>query len=58
MEGYMYKNMPWWERILSLAGGLCMIIPGVATDAVGLALIILVFIMQKVGAKKLQAKIE
>ncbi len=58
MEGYMYKHMPWWERILALAGGLCMIIPGIATDAVGLALIILVFAMQKIGAKKAQAKIE
>lgn len=52
MEGYMYKHMPWWERILALAGGLCMIIPGIATDLVGLALIALVFILQKIGAKK------
>ncbi len=52
MEGYMYKHMPWWERILALAGGLCMIIPGIATDLVGLVLIALVFILQKIGAKK------
>ncbi len=55
MEGYMYKHMPWWERILSLAGGLCMIIPGLLTDAIGLALIIIVFALQKIGSKK-QAK--
>ena len=58
MEGYMYKHMPWWERILALAGGLCMVIPGIVTDAIGLALIVLVFAMQKIGAKKQQAKIE
>lgn len=52
MEGYMYKHMPWWERILALAGGLCMVIPGLVTDAVGLALIVLVFVLQKVGANK------
>ncbi len=52
MEGYMYKNMPWWERIFALAGGLCMVIPGLVTDAVGLALIVLVFILQKAGGKK------
>ena len=52
MEGYMYKKMPWWERIMALAGGLCMVIPGIVTDAVGLALIVLVIILQKVGAKK------
>lgn len=56
MEGYMFKDMPWWERILALAGGLCMIIPGITTDAVGLALIVLVFILQKIGAKKEQVK--
>ena len=56
MEGYMFKNMSWFERILSLAGGLCMIIPGLATDAVGLALIVFVFIIQKLGAKKEQTK--
>ncbi len=52
MEGYMYKNMSWIERILALVGGLCMIIPGIATDAVGLALIAVVFIIQKIGVKK------
>ena len=52
MEGYMYKHMPWWQRILALAGGLCMIIPGLATDAVGLGLIVLVFLFQKIGDKK------
>lgn len=54
MEGYMYKTMPWWERILALVGGLCMVIPGITTDAVGLLLIVLVFILQKVGVKKQQ----
>ena len=52
MEGYMYKKMPWWERILALVGGLCMIIPGIVTDAVGLAIIVIIFILQKVGSKK------
>ena len=57
MEGYMFKNMSWFERILALAGGLCMIIPGIATDAVGLALIVLIFAIQKIGAKKEQKQI-
>ena len=52
MEGYMYKKMPVWERIMALAGGLCMIIPGWTTDAIGLLLIVLVFILQKIGEKK------
>ncbi len=57
MEGYMFKHMSWLERILALAGGLCMIIPGITTDVVGLTLIILVFVIQKIGAKKEQAKV-
>ena len=57
MEGYMFKHMSWLERILALVGGLCMVIPGIATDAIGLALIILVFVIQTIGAKKEQAKI-
>lgn len=56
MEGYMYKHMPWWERILALAGGLCMIIPGITTDLIGLVLIVLVFILQKTGTKKPKIK--
>ncbi len=56
MEGYMYRNMPWWQRILALAGGLCMIIPGLTTDAVGLGLIVLVFLFQKIGEKKDKTK--
>ncbi len=55
MEGYMFKNMSWFERMLALAGGLCMVIPGIVTDAVGIALIILVVIIQKLSAKKKQA---
>ena len=54
MEGYMFKNMSWFERILALAGGLFMVIPGIVTDAVGIALIVLVVIIQKLGAKKKQ----
>ncbi len=56
MEGYMFKHMSWIERILALVGGLCMIIPGIATDAVGLALIVFVFVIQKIGAKKKETK--
>ena len=52
MEGYMYKHMPWWQRILALAGGLCMIIPGLTTDVIGLVLIVLIFLFQKIGEKK------
>ncbi len=47
MEGYLLKNMPWWQRIIALASGLCMIIPGITTDAVGVALIVILLVIQK-----------
>ncbi len=56
MEGYLLRPMPWWQRILALAGGLCMIIPGLVTDAVGVGLIALVVVIQLIANKKTAAK--
>lgn len=52
MEGYLLRPMPWWQRILALAGGLCMIIPGLATDIAGVVLIALVIVIQLITNKK------
>lgn len=52
MEGYMFKKMPVWERLMALAGGLLMIIPGWETDIAGVALMILVILLQKIGQKR------
>ncbi|MBQ3151033.1 MAG: TRAP transporter permease [Clostridia bacterium] len=54
MEGYLLRPMPWWQRIIALAGGLCMIIPGIVTDAAGLAAIALVIVIQLITKKKEQ----
>ncbi len=52
MEGYMMKKMSIVERLIALAGGLCMIIPGIVTDAIGLGLILVVILIQFIGKKK------
>ncbi len=52
MEGYLLRPMPWWQRIIALAGGLCMIIPGIVTDIAGVALIAVVVIIQLIANKK------
>ena len=52
MEGYLMRTMPWWQRVLALVGGLCMIIPGLVTDAVGLGMIALVVVIQFISKKK------
>ncbi|MBQ8502658.1 MAG: TRAP transporter permease [Clostridia bacterium] len=53
MEGYMYVKMPWWQRILCLGGGLLCIIPTLMTDVVGVVMIILTIVLQKLTEKKL-----
>ncbi|MBQ2136282.1 MAG: TRAP transporter fused permease subunit, partial [Clostridia bacterium] len=39
LEGYFIHRMTWYERIISVAGGLLLIYPGIVTDAIGLALV-------------------
>ncbi|MEE1320275.1 MAG: TRAP transporter fused permease subunit [Acutalibacteraceae bacterium] len=52
MEGHMFLKTPWWQRIMCLAGGLMCIIPSLATDIVGVALVVLVIVIQKLTEKK------
>lgn len=46
MEGYLIHNLPWYQRIISLVGGLLLIYPGIVTDAVGVSLVIVMFVIQ------------
>ena len=46
LEGYMFRKASWWERLLSVAGGLLLIYPGLVTDVVGLVLVALVAVIQ------------
>lgn len=57
LEGYLLDNMPWYQRIVSLIGGLLMIYPGVVTDTIGFALVAVVVLLQILTRKsqKLQA---
>ena len=52
MEGYLLKKMNVLERILALGGGLCVIIPGWQTDAVGIVILAVLFAIQYLGNKK------
>lgn len=40
IEGYLLRPASWWERILFLAGGVLMFIPGLSTDVPGLLLLV------------------
>ena len=46
LEGYMFRKASWWERLLSVAGGLLLIYPGLVTDVIGLVLVALVAVIQ------------
>ena len=52
LSGYLVRSMNVVERVLTIAGGMCLIIPGTLTDVIGLALIALGVVLQLVLSKK------
>jgi TRAP-type uncharacterized transport system fused permease subunit len=55
MEGYAARKAQWWERILLIGGGLCLVVPETVTDIIGLVIVGGVFAFQLVQ-NKIQAK--
>ena len=51
LEGYLLTHMKAVQRIMSAAGGLMLIYPGLVTDTIGLALVAVVVILQIMGRK-------
>lgn len=52
LEGYIFKHMNLIQRIISAAGGLLLIDPGLVTDIVGISMVALVFLWQYIEKKK------
>ena len=52
LTGFFKANTPIWERILFLAGGFCMILPGLQTDLIGLAILAVAIVLNLSHAKK------
>ena len=52
LEGYMFANLNVIERLLSIIGGLCLIIPGTVTDIVGIVLVGISAVLQIMKKKK------
>ena len=44
--------MSWYERIVTLVGGLMLIVPGLVTDIIGVGLVAIVLIIQLLTKKK------
>ena len=55
LEGYMFANLNVIERLLSIVGGLCLIIPGTVTDIVGIVLVGISAALQMMQKKKAAA---
>lgn len=52
LQGYFLHKMNWFERIISIVGGLLLIYPGIVTDAIGLGLVGVMFVIQLLTRKK------
>ena len=52
LEGYFLHHMRWYERIVSVIGGLLLIYPGVVTDVIGLGLVAVIMVAQVLTRKK------
>ena len=52
LEGFLLHHMKWFERIISLAGGLLLIYPGLVTDLIGFSILLVVLVVQLITNKK------
>ena len=52
LEGYLLRDMPWYQRLMSVIGGLMLIYPGLVTDLIGLGLMAIVVILQIIAKKR------
>ena len=52
LEGYLMRHMNALQRLLSAAGGLLLLYPGLVTDSIGLGLVVVVILLQIMARKK------
>ncbi|NLU23889.1 MAG: TRAP transporter permease [Clostridiales bacterium] len=52
LEGYVFKKIPWYLRIVSVIGGLTLLYPGLPSDLVGLVLVGGTMAIQYISSKK------
>ena len=55
LNGYLYCKVPAVLRLVLIAGGLCMMIPGLLTDVIGLVVLAAVVVYQYTHGKKINA---
>ena len=55
--GYLNGPLNPILRLISAAGGLCLVIPGTTTDIIGIAMIVVVWALTSITQKKAAAKV-
>ena len=55
LEGYLMRMLPIILRILLIVAGLMLLVPNTITDLVGILVVVLIFAVQKVRGKEVQA---
>ncbi len=55
LQGYFLHSMRWYERFVSVVGGLLLIYPGTVTDLIGVGLVGVVLLFQIISKKKITA---
>ena len=53
LEGYYRGSLPWYLRILSAVGGLCLVYPGLVTDVIGIVVVGGIIALQILRDKKM-----
>jgi TRAP transporter 4TM/12TM fusion protein len=56
LMGYLFRPCTWWERVLLVAAALLLIKPGYVSDAVGVALLGIVLVTQKLSSARKTAR--
>ena len=52
LQGYLLREAPWWQRGMLLVAAILLIKPGYITDAIGLGLLALVIMAQRLAARR------
>lgn len=52
LTGVIQGKLFWWERLLLIAGGLMLVIPGTISDLTGIAIIAVIFVMHTIRYKR------
>ena len=55
LEGYFEGELVWPLRIVAIAGGLLLLVPGTWSDIVGIAVVALIFVFQLVRSRRSRA---